>query len=59
MVISSRVSDILCIPKTRGVAAFPYMGRPRPCSIWGHVSTPELTSQKKSIFGHDDALVAV
>jgi hypothetical protein len=63
--ISSRECGFLDTPKTRGVAAVPYMGRPHPFPISGNNPTPELTSQKNwifkkfTLFGHDDALVAV
>jgi hypothetical protein len=41
--------------------AFPYKGRPRPYAILGHNPTPgtDVTSHLKSIYGHDDALVAL
>ena len=58
--ISSRVRHILVPLKTCGVMASSYMGRPRPFPIYGH-NPPgtDVTKKLKSIYGQDDAIVAV
>ena len=58
--ISSRVRHILVPLKTCGVMASSYMGRPRPFPIYGH-NPPgtDVTKKLKSIYGQDDAIVAL